>query len=167
MVWDEFASDAQDPFDIDEYADTHTIQVRQRRTKVIKAPKGLENILYNIYEEINDIKNTVYEFESGYNAGFYIWKYGKYYIATRPYENGKYISYLLYFEPFEIERPENYRFYINGNASTAAIMSRPTRARGLKLIRNAPSRLVHASSPSDCFIRCPLSQTSQREVAGK
>jgi len=43
--------DAQDPFDIDEYTETHTIQVRQRRTKVkkIKAPKGLENILYNIY----------------------------------------------------------------------------------------------------------------------
>jgi len=122
--WDEDEGELfDDPLSDEEYADTHTIQVRQRRTKVkkIKAPKGLENILYNIYEEINDIKNTVYN-ESGYNAGFYIWKYGKYYIATRPYENGKYISYLLYFEPFEVERPENYRFYINGNASTAAII---------------------------------------------
>ena len=132
--WDEDEGELfDDPLSDEEYADTQAmeswleeleervIRAEQRRKK-LKAPKGLENILYNIYEEINDIKNTVYKFESGYNAGFYIWKYGKYYIATRPYENGKYISYLLYFEPFEVKMPENYRFYINGNASTAAII---------------------------------------------
>ena len=62
--WDEDEGELfDDPLSDEEYADTQAmeswleeleervIRAEQRRKK-LKAPKGLENILYNIYEEI-------------------------------------------------------------------------------------------------------------------